>query len=232
MATKADKLIKKFRFQVFDHLEPYLIPEEIALDYLDEAQKTFCRDVVPIIDAKTPEITEIRLEQGQAEFEYDSRILRIREARLQSTNRILDISTMDEYLGRTYVVDAPYDRASYNTARVLETEGQIQTLLVDYDTNMVRVVPKPNTDDTIFMRVERKSNDVNDCNDPIEVAEDYHRVIIDYMLYLAYSAQDSEIFDMDKADNAERRYEIGAQKARVSHRRRNGRMGQIRYGGL
>jgi hypothetical protein len=232
MATKAEKLIKKFRFQIFDHIEPYLIPEEIALYYLDEAQKTFCRDVIPIIDAKTPELTEIKLDAEQAEFEYDPRILRIREARVGSTDRILNIATMDEFLGRTYEVDAAYDRVTYNTSRFLEEVGEPNTLLVDYDTNIVRVVPKPRAEETIFMRVERKSNDVNDCQDQVDVAEDYHRVIIDHMLFLAYSAQDSEIFDMDKADNAERRYEIGAQKARVSHRKRNSRAGQIRYGGL
>ena len=220
MPSKAEELISTFRSDTFDDVEPYFWSEADILDYLDEAQKKFCRVGVPIVDSKST-VTQLDITTGEVELPYHESITRIRTARLGSTGMEMNIRTQDVYVGQ------------YRKPNALASTGNIRDIFVDYDDDYIRLSRVPANDDTLLLHVERKPiNTLSACTDYMEVKEDYHRAIIEWALYRAYSKQDAETFDMQKATAAKTNFYDEVAEAKRSYRKRHGRLGQVSYGGI
>ena len=234
MRVKAEVLVADFRSQVLDMVEPYFWSEAEILRYLDKGQKRFCRDGIAIVDSRTDEVVRLPFKAGDSTVTYHESIVRIRTAKLESNHRGVEIKTQDQYLGSfdSRGVSRDYGRAA-NPGTQLEQTGEIRHMFIDYEEEFIRFSRIAENDDVLLLHVERGPiNTLDSCSVYLEIKEDYHQAVLEWAYHLAFSKQDSETFDMKKADTGAENFDREVALAQRSHRKRHGRVGKVRYGGI
>lgn len=74
------ELLELFRDEVADAVAPYLWSDDLVFRYIGDAQTQFCRRTNGIADARTPAVTQLRVEPGVDWVDLDPSILKIRSA--------------------------------------------------------------------------------------------------------------------------------------------------------
>ena len=98
---KASKLIEVFRRDIRDTVKPYLVSDDAALLYLNEAQIEAARRARLITDSTSP-VATASVSAGDPDVEIDPRVVSIRRIRLASKTEQLRKIQAREMDGKTW----------------------------------------------------------------------------------------------------------------------------------
>ena len=183
------ELIAAYRAESFDSVKPYFVPDELATLYANEAQVEAVRRSVPLRDSSLT----ASVSAGEPVVPLDKKVLRIIRARLKSQARPLEFLTIYEL-----------DRG---TSAWETMTGIPRVLVTDYQNGAVRLWPKPIRDEELLLTVERLPVKMEADTDEPEIREEHHRSLVNWILYRAYSRQDADMFDPNKAAIALKQFE-------------------------
>lgn len=210
---KAELVLDEFRRRVDDTKQPYLWSDDEALLYLNEAHNAFVRLTGGIRDARS-ELCELSVGAGEEFIELDPRILRI------VTARIADGAILD--------VVGP----QHGLALAKRASGRFIALVQGDDEGAVRCVSIPEAAYTIQLTIERLPLAPLTVTSDLEVRDEYAYDLVPGMMAHAYTKQDAETKDEEKAQRYLNQFEVQAAKAYAEKRRRSGRARTVTYGGL
>lgn len=179
--------------------------DETLVRYIDEAQKRFARLGLVLRDASTPEVTEVTLVAGQAEYTLHDSVLGVLSARY-STDEV-DLTRLDHpAIGGQHRPE--YGLFDPNGARLLPPGKPVayttdEQVALDSDDRRsavhLRLYPAPTAeyaDLVIKMRVVRmplESLTTSHLHAQPEVPEAHHMELLDYAAYLALRIADHEL---------------------------------------
>ena len=177
------EIIDAWRRDIKDTAAPYLISDELALIYLNQAQNEAARRARLLVDSTTDGVAQLSISAGEPLVELSDRVISIRRMRLSSPSRGLVKRTVRQ-------MDESYP--GWESAQ----PGQPFIAIVDYQSNALRIYPPPASADTLRLTVTREPiEDLADDGDTPEIAARYHFGLIDWMKYRAYLFDDAEIYD-------------------------------------
>lgn len=189
MTIKSRDVIKLFRDEADDAVAGYLWGDEEVMDFLADAQNEACRRARLLIDSTTPAVCQIAVQPGVHTYALDPRVIFVRRARLASADRPLRHLMMRD-------LDC---RPGWENDPAQPPLGMIH----DWQTGALRLHPVPDAADTLLLTVVRLPLDEpNDPDDALEIHQRYCRNLRHWMLYRAYSKQDSETRDDKRAATA------------------------------
>ena len=183
---KLGDLIAIVRNELDDDVAPYLWSDPEMIDYAVDAENEASRRARLLIDSTTTAICQITTAAATAVYALSPLVLFIRRAKM---------STEDYALGRVAVRDLDYRVPGWET----ET-GTPTHFVTDYETGKIRLYPIPNAVGTVKLTVVRMPKvDLATINDTPEIHPRLHRSLRFWMMYRAYSKQDAETKDDQKA---------------------------------
>jgi hypothetical protein len=188
-----EELIVLYREQAFDKAEPYFCSDELLTIYLNEAQEEACRRG-ELLRSSTASFCTVPYLAGETSVELDSRIIRIKSARvIGRTARLVTSDMMDEMFP-----EWRNDDALSTPTHLIEGE----------DTGMLGLWPRPVLSGEVKLTVQRLPLErlVNDSDTP-EIRPELHPSLVDWALFRAHSREDQEIFNEVKAAKALTRFE-------------------------
>lgn len=168
-----DELITLFRKEVADKSDPPLWDDSLVAEYIDEAQKQFCRDTWGLEDSRSFKIKTLA---GIEWYKLDQKILRL----LGATKSGVPVPI-------TTVEQSPEIRFDGRT-------GATKAIIKGLQRNQLRLWPIPTEETIIELRTLRISNTVGEGDD-LEIDEQHHRSLILWAKHKAYNVQDSEMYD-------------------------------------
>ena len=182
------EMITLYRAQAQDEKEPVFCSDELLTVYANQAVREACRRGRLLRDAVSPMCT-IQFAAGQRSVELDKRILHVIDADVDYCDvRLFSAAQMDEYTPgwkRTTNMDRP------------------QVLVSGVTTNALHLYPPPAAAGEIHLHVLRLPLEpmASPADEP-EIREEAHEALVEWMLYRAYSRQDIELYDEQKARGA------------------------------
>jgi Family of unknown function (DUF6682) len=186
---KLGEMIQSFRLQVDDVAQPYLWSDPELMDYANEAEEEACRRARLIEDASTVAVTQLSLTNGVSTYALDDSIIFTRRVK---------ITTMDCPLGKIRLADLDMGRGDWES-----DTGEPEFYCLDYENDKILFYPTPDASYTANLRVVRLPlNEMNDNEDTPEINRRFHRGLINWMKFKAYSKEDSEARDDQEAGRA------------------------------
>jgi hypothetical protein len=185
------EIVKTFRREIKDTAKPYLITDEAAMHFANQAQLEAARRGRLLVDSVTTGICEVQVSAGEPVVDIDPRIISIRRAR---------ISSRSIPLGKRKVRDMDFEFGGWDAS----TNKSIPTIVItDYGTDQLYLYPAPKDDCTLFLTVTREPLDaMSDDDDQPEIKSRHHLALISWMKYRAYSDDDTDLYNADKASRA------------------------------
>lgn len=186
---KASKLIEVFRQDILDTAKPYLVSDDVALFYLNEAQIEAARRARLITDSTSP-VATASVSAGDPDVKIDPRIVSIRRIRLLSQPEQLrkaQAREMDNF-------NPGWDSSTSQSTPCFAVLG--------YETNKIRLHPVPAVGDELQMTVVREPMNAMEINSEPEIAPRWHLSLIEWMKFRAYIKDDTELYDEKKAARA------------------------------
>lgn len=183
-------LITLFREEAFDSVTTNPLWSNLTLTlYANEAEQEACRRSELIVDSSsafcTPSFTT-----GNPLIALDPLITEVKRVRVSNQYvQLQQISALE--------MDRKRPGWEFHT-------GTIPLCVVtDYETGKLRLYPNPSIDGALAMTVARLPlQDMANLTDAPEIRKEYHPALVQWMLYRAYSKQDTETADPLKAEKA------------------------------
>lgn len=202
----AGELHDLFRLDTVDYEQPYFWSDEEIFRYMDDAYVMFVRLMDGIGDV-TSTLTRIPIVAGNNMAKIDYRILKVRDARLQSNNHKLHILNLEDEPVRTNMSDYGNIYDSGMSQDFLP--GKVHYMIIGEQDNTVQWVQVPIVNDVALLRVFRLPlKNICAAADEFEGVRPYHHIhFLKWMRYHAYSKQDSENFNKEKATTAKAEFE-------------------------
>lgn len=207
------ELLALFRSEVFDLELPYLWSDALIYGYIDDAQKQFCRDTNGIADSRS---FTIAIVPGTQWYTFDTKILKLRDAIIQSTGLPMPIIAVE--------------KMEENHMRFDGNVGATRALVSGLEENTLRTWPIPNEAMTIELRTFRLPITV-EAGDDLEIPEQHQRNLLHWVKHRAYSVQDTETFDKGASDRYHTLHDNYCAKARVEQNRIRRPVSTVVYGG-
>ncbi len=186
--TLAD-LIALFREEAFDTAEPYLWSSTVLKLHANEAEQEACRRSELITDS-TSTFCAPSFTAGDPIVPLDPLITEVKRVR-----------AVGQYVQLQQISALEMDRKrpgwEFHT-------GTIPLCVVTgYETGKLRLYPNPTVGGSLSMTVARlpKADMTADADTP-EIRKEYHPALVQWMLYRAYSKQDTQAADPLKAEKA------------------------------
>lgn len=213
------ELLTTFRSDLFDQVEPYLWSDEDIIGYMDDAQKMFCRLTGGLGDATTVAVTQIAYTSATDVVTLSPLILKVRAAYRLADGKPIDVLNYEDM-----------------TLQGLRFDGVInepKNLITGLGAHTARLHPFPSGSGTIQMLVDRLPLvAVTDTDQTLEVDEQHKVGLGLWMKARAYSKQDAETMNRNKATEFEALFRnycaaAKAEKDRAKHKTR-----VVAYGGI
>lgn len=183
------ELMTLFRQEADDTVQPYLWSDPELIDFANDAQDEACRRGRLLVDSTTTAICSVPVTNGNAAIDLDPRVIFVRRARFAGQKPLQRMNMQDMEARFWYWQDA--------------APGNPMCFIPDFTTGKLVLWPTPDGDRTLSLTVVRMPlEDMSDDADTPEIAPRYHRSLRFWMLYRAYSKQDSEANDPKKAADA------------------------------
>ena len=209
------ELLALFRTEVMDLEQPYLWGDSWVYGAIDDAQKQFCRDTWGIADARSFKIA-IKSD-GTEWYKIDSRILKIRDATFADTGRGVNLIAAEKMAAHNIYFDGK--------------QAPLSALITGLEANTVRTWPVPNVAATVNLSVFRLPADLA-TGDDLEIDPQHHRHLLHWVKHLAYSIQDSEVYDKNASDKYRAKHDAYCSKALVEQSRASHQASSVVYGGI
>jgi hypothetical protein len=198
---KLEELILMYRAQSHDEAVPYLCSDELLTIYANEAQDEACRRG-DLLRSSTADFCNIAFLAGDETVELDERIVRIKRATVDGYHlQMVSAERMDEIFPN-WTEDQTRARPSH--------------LIEGMETGLGYLWPRPRDNGTLKMTVQRLPMCplAGDFDEP-EIRRELHPCLVDWMLYRAYSREDTEMYNPQSAGVALGRFiaEFGEKKS-------------------
>lgn len=221
-------LYDRFRSDVYDTQEPYLWSDVEVFQYMDAAQKQFCRLAGGIADSTSP-LTQVSVSTGEPWAAIDSRILKIRRVQRQSDSKKVEVINHED-------LDRLLDGDDYGTRRQFKLDnmpGEVRFIITNMEQDKIRLIRVPAVDDTLEMSVYRMPlKSVTGKDQKFEIHEQHHEYLLHWMKKLAYSKQDAETRNDKVAETNETKFRQYCDQARLEREAREHKARVISYGGI
>lgn len=229
MAMSPEELVTLFRGQVDDLVEPYLWSDDEVYFYLDQAQRKFARWTHLFQDASTAAVTQVAVTAAEPFVVLDSRILEVRRASLSDGSKV-EVRNQGE-------MEDVYGELDYGvpmSSKWMTATGKPRYLVMDVEEGKGRLVPIPETDDTLSLFVVRLPlNKVTVDSVVLEVKDDEDQhALLSWMRHLAYLKQDSQTLNPQLSNESVAEFIAYCVDRKSELRNKRRRPGAVRYGGL
>lgn len=180
-----EQLIALYREQSFDKATPPFCSDELLATYASEAQDEACRRGDLLRDSSSS-ICTIAFAADDESVALDSRIIEIQRAKVNG--RQVALSTSDE-------MEDELPNWDSDTRR-----DEPQRLIQGVTTGRLFLWPRPAAAGTIKLTVRRLPLEplVNDVDEP-EIRPELHTSLVEWMLFRAYSREETEMYNDTKA---------------------------------
>lgn len=174
------------RREIVDSTTPYLWSDVELIEFTSDAEDHACRNARLLIDSSNTLICRAAIAATNPFVVLDNRVLFIRRAKLG-------------------LVSQPLLRASYrdldsSVAGWETVTGTPTHYLTDYETGKIRLYPIPVVNDTLSLTAVRLPvTPITLLTQTPEINPRYHRSLRFWIMYRAYSKQDSDTLDKQKA---------------------------------
>lgn len=183
-------LITLHRAQAQDQKAPYFCSDELLTLYANEAQDEACRRSVLLRDSATTDICRVAVPTGAEAVALDPRVVHVLRARLSGED--VTVLSSEE-------MDALHPNWEADTLR-----AKPLVLVRGLTTDALHLWPMPDKDYELRLTVQRLAlKPMADLNDSPEIRREAQPALVEWMLFKAYSRQDTEIFNDAKAKLAE-----------------------------
>lgn len=190
-----DDFIVEFRERAQDTVTPYLWSDAEILGYLNDALDEACERSRLIEDSTTAACCTIPLATGASTYDLHASVFLIK--RLTFRGRAL-IESSIEAEDRS---DPYWESRTGEPWRYIQTESEL------------RLIPTPTVDQngedltaTVYRRPLVARTLTGAANTAPEIAERFHKRLLDWMLHRAYSKPDADTVNPAKADEHEARF--------------------------
>lgn len=226
-------LYRSFRADVADIARPYLWTDSDVYRYMNGAYRQFVKATGGIADV-TSDDTYVKVTAGEPYAEISPRIMRVRQAYLESNGRELEILNQED-IGTSFRTD--YN----NTGIVLQnmTPGPVRAMVIGLQRNqnagVVRWVQVPVEDDVVRLSIYRMPLRMIEEGDEeftfSEIGEDHVEYLLLWMKAMAYGKQDSETYDRDKREANIAEFNAYCRSARAEWEKYKHKTRVVAYGG-
>ncbi|MFZ7337258.1 DUF6682 family protein [Comamonas jiangduensis] len=190
------ELIALYRAQAFDKVEDYFCSDEELTIYANEAQEEACRRGQLLVSSSAPLCT-VAFQAGAESVKVSDRIILIKRAFVDAAPVIsVDVERMD---------------AMHPGWQFQEQQGSPSALVTGLASCELYFWPRPREAGTLRMTVQhlplkpmRLATCERDCP---EIRPELHKGLVDWMLYRAYSREDTDLYNDTKALLALKRFE-------------------------
>lgn len=231
------ELLAIFRAEVFDEALPYLWSDALIYGYIDDAQKQFCRDTYGIADSRS---FKLNLVAGTEWYKLDPKILKIRDAIDPATGKDIPIVAVEKMAENNMRFAPPY--TAPQLAALLATSAAnlladpnwtapVEALITGMDDGMVRTLTVPKGPSVIELRTFRLPVTV-EAGDDLEIPEQHHRHLLNWVKHLAYDVQDTETYNKGASESYKDKHEAYCAKAKVEQSRARRPVSTVTYGGI
>ncbi len=212
------EIVTLFRETVEDEVAPYLWSDELAFQYLDDAQKMFCRLTGGLGDGSSP-LTQLTYTDTDEWLDISPLILKFRGA-------------MDRVTGRPVTI-VNFEDMREHGLRFDGKTGNVGYLVIGIEPGRARLYPKPVADGDIDLIVDRLPlKRITDAGDQkLEIAEQHHQHMVLWMAHRAYSKQDTETADRNRAADFEMKFRNYCDEAKHEKERALHKTRVVNYGG-
>lgn len=214
----AEGLVAAFRVDVADTETPYLWSDDEAYGYVDAAQKMFCRFTDGIADA-TSSVCSLLITPGEPWVGLSPLVLKVRDAYRVDTGRRIGIANVEDMARNGWRFDG--------------NNGRVQALIAGMSENKLRVYPTPNETVTVQLTVFRMPLlNVSESQKNLEIGEQHHWYLLDWMKHLAHKKQDAETYDKGRSDLFEQSFRSYCDQTKREQERLRHKPRVVAYGGL
>jgi len=183
------ELISAARYRADDRVAPYLWSSAEWIEYANDAEREACRRARLITDSTTAAICQLTLVNATETYALDSRIQFIKRVKISSSTIPLKPASM---------LDLDEQRPGWQ-----DETGDPQLYVTDMDQALFRPYPTPTAAATVTMTVLRDPLvDMEDGDDTPEIASRYHLGLVHWMMFRAYSKEDTQTYSPKAADRA------------------------------
>jgi hypothetical protein len=179
-------LITLFRNEADDATEPYLWSDEEVIEFANDAENEACRRARLLVDS-TSALTQLLVDPLDAGvIALDPSVVFVRRASLANRRPLarMTVRDLDD--------QNPYWQAT--------SPGTPRAFVTDYQTGAILLYPAPAEDDMLLLTIVRTPLvEMASLEDSPEISPRFHRSLRYWMLYRAYSKQDSQANDPKKA---------------------------------
>lgn len=226
------ELRDRFRLDARDHQTPYLWSDEEIFEFIDDAQKVFCRLTWGIADS-TSALTRVACTAGQAWAKYDSRINRIKFIQRASDFREVSVLNVEDIQNGTLPTRVDQSYWSTSLIKLDNTTGTIQYVVTGMESNKFRLVYIPAADETLQMTVYRQPlNSITTKSQEFEIDEKHHIHLLKWVNHRAYGKQDAETYDAKRRDDFGQAFQAYCTLAKEERERREHHPRLMSYGGI
>ena len=169
----------------------YRLSTENFVFFLNEAQRKAARNANLIFD-KTSAITTKSIISGKSIYPIDTSIYAIVAARLDQNGTI------------TYLT--PTDRIEVDRVYPDWREQATTPNFYIHGRNTIELIPVPDTTFTLNLEVYRYPEKLECLSDELEIEEEHHEHLVDWVLYRAFSTKDADSVDVAKAMDAKNNF--------------------------
>lgn len=186
------ELVDAFREEIRDAKKPYLVSDPMAIRFANRSEVDAARRARLLVDSDRDDICKPDVIAGEPVVDIDSRIISLRRVRLNSVSTRLAKRTVrqmdDEFPG--------WDKSATRSTPFI--------IVTDYGTNQLYLYPTPKSNDVLLMTVTREPlRKMADWKDLPEIPERAHDGIVSGMKYLAYTTDDTDLYDEKAAARAQ-----------------------------
>lgn len=190
------ELIRRFRVQANDKVEPYFNEDEDVIAWLNDAVKEACIRGRLLCESQNSDVCKIKVNAGRSNYDLHNSLYELTRIWFEpadgKTGSFISI-TSTENLDRTYYRD-------------WKSMSEFPRFLIQDDTT-IRLVPCPNIDGELQLEGYRVPLVDLDClDDEPEINNLHHVHLIQWALAQAFSVPDAEFFDANRAAMAEQAF--------------------------
>lgn len=226
----SQELFDTFREDIVDVALPYLWTNAEVVRYADAAYRMFVRLTGGIPDF-TSDATRIAITTGEDVVEYDTSILRIKEASLASDAS--DVAVINHPDARNLFSDYT-EYGQYTSLSRKNTPGRVRYIVTGMERHKAKLIQIPEVDDELQLVIYRLplNHIVDGAYTLSEVDEDHHLYLLDWMKHLAYAKQDAETFDKVKSKEFGDKFSNYCLLSKAEWEREKHKTRVVEYGGL
>lgn len=224
------ELKDRFRSDVrdTDPNTPFWTDSEIY-DYMDDAQKMFCRLQGGIADTVTDSVCKISYSANDQYKSISPLILKIRQVVRESDQLEVEILNFEDLQMHVYADDYGF-QPPY---KIDATPGEVRAIVTGMQEGQIRLVRFPTAADSLRLTVYRMPLTTIDTSGTqnFEIASEHVRPLLYWMKHLAHLKQDAETYDKGRADMFEVLFRQYCDQAKAEREKREHKYRTVGYGG-